>query len=122
MASRWSRARPARYCRSCWRCRGRRATWWAPRARDWAVAAHDRDLGLGGQYLRDLPDAGGRFLVHHVVRMLEDAKELLPMQVALHPRRVVVDAERQIARVRHVEEEALDVAFRRADIGRRRQD
>src|SRR5262249_18676763 len=40
-----------------------------------AVAAHDRDLGLGGQYLRDLPDAGGRFLVHHVVRMLEDAKE-----------------------------------------------
>ena len=32
------------------------------------------------------------------------------MQVALHPRRIVVDAERQIARVRHVEEEALDVA------------
>ncbi len=54
--------------------------------------------------------------------MLEDAQQMLPMKVALHARRIVVDAERQIGGVGDVEEEALDVGFRRADIGGRRQD
>ena len=41
---------------------------------------------------------------------------------AFDPRRVVVDAERQVGRISHVKEEALDIAFRRADIGGRGQD
>ena len=43
-------------------------------------------------------------------------------EVALHPRRIVVDAERQVGGIGDVEEEPLDVGFRRADIGRRGQD
>ena len=39
------------------------------------------------------------------------------MQITLHARRVVVDAERQVGGIGNVEKEALDVAFRRADIG-----
>ena len=54
--------------------------------------------------------------------MLEDAQQVVPVQVALHPRRIVVDAERQVGGVGDVEEEALDVVFRRADIGRCGQD
>ena len=80
------------------------------------------DVRLAGEHLRDLADARGRFLVHHVVRVLEDAQQMVPVQVALHPRRIVVDAERQVGGVRDVEEEALDVVFRRADIGRRGED
>src|ERR1051326_7175917 len=38
-----------------------------------AVAAHDRDVRLAGQHLRDLADPRRRFLVNYVVRMLEDA-------------------------------------------------
>jgi hypothetical protein len=44
------------------------------------------------------------------------------MQIALHPRRVVVDAERQVGRVGDVEEEAFDIGLGRADIGRRGKD
>ena len=54
--------------------------------------------------------------------MLEDAQQVIPVQVALHPRRIVVDAERQVGGVGDVEEEALDVGLRRADIGGRRKD
>ena len=54
--------------------------------------------------------------------MLEDAQQMIPVQVALHPRRVVVDAERQVGGVGDVEEEALDVGLRRADVGGRGQD
>ena len=54
--------------------------------------------------------------------MLEDAQQMLPVQIALHPGRIVVDAERQIGRIGDVEEEALDVGLRRTDIGRRSQD
>ena len=84
-----------------------------------AVAAHHRDIRLAGKNLRDLTDASGRFLVHHIIRMFEDAQQIVPMQVALHPRRIVVDAKRQIGRVGDVEEEALDVGFRCADISGR---
>ena len=63
-------------------------------------------LGLAGQHLRDLADARGRFFVHDIVRVLEDAQQMVPVQVALHPRRIVVDAERQIGGVGDVKEEA----------------
>ena len=39
------------------------------------------------------------------------------MQVALYPRRIVVDAERQIGRIRDVEEEALDIGTSRLSQG-----
>ena len=48
--------------------------------------------------------------------MLEDAQQLIPIEIALHPRWIVVDAERQIGCVGNFEEEALDIALRRADI------
>ena len=34
--------------------------------------------------------------MNDVVRVLEDAQQMVPVQVALHPRRIVVDAERQV--------------------------
>ena len=87
-----------------------------------AVAAHNRHIRLAGQHLRDLADAGGRFLMDDVVRMLEDAQQVVPVQVALHPRRVVVDAERQVGGVGDVEEKSLDIVLGRADIGGGGQD
>ena len=87
-----------------------------------AVAARHRDVRLARQHLRDLADACSQLFMNDVVRVLEDAQQVVPVQVALHPRRVVVDAERQIGGVGDVEEEALDVGLRRADVGRRSQD
>src|SRR4029453_18069295 len=87
-----------------------------------AVAAHHGDIGLAGQHLRDLADASGGFLVHDVVRVLEDAQQVIPVQIALHPRRVVVDAERQVGGIGNIEEEALDVGLGGADVGGSRKD
>ena len=84
------------------------------------------DIGLAGQHLRDLADACGGFLVHDVVRVLEDAQQVIPVQIALHPRRIVVDAERQIGGVGNIEEEAARCRprarrYRRAPPGWRRR-
>src|SRR5271165_5557269 len=54
--------------------------------------------------------------------MLEDAQQMIPMKIALHPRRIVVDAERQIGCVRNVKKKALDVILGGTDIGGCRQD
>ncbi len=86
------------------------------------VAAHHRHIGTAAQHLRHLAHARGRFLVHHVVRVLEDAQQLVPVQVALDPGRVVVDAQRQVGGVGHFEEIGFGVGFGGADIGRRGQD
>ena len=87
-----------------------------------AVAAHDGDIRLARQNLRNLADARGRFLMNDVVRVLEDSQQALPVQIALHARRIVVDAEREICCVGDIEEKSLDVRLGRADIGGRCQD
>ncbi len=44
------------------------------------------------------------------------------MQIGLHPRRIVIDAKRQVDRVGDLEIELLDIGFRRANIGQRGDD
>ena len=58
----------------------------------------------------------------HIVGVLEDANQVIPVQVALDARRVVVNSQRQVGRIGHFHEVILDGIFRCADIGWRRQD
>ena len=60
------------------------------------VAAHDGDIGPGGQQLGDLRHPRGRFLVNHEIGMLEDPQQRVGWEIGLDARRVVVDAEREI--------------------------
>jgi hypothetical protein len=60
--------------------------------------------------------------VHDVVRVPEEAEQRLGAEVGLHARGVVVDAERQVHRVGHLEEVRLDVRLRAAHVRRRRED
>jgi hypothetical protein len=49
--------------------------------------------------------------------MLEQSQQMIPVKIGLYARRVVVDPQRQVHRVRHLEVERLDVGLSGANVG-----
>ena len=80
------------------------------------IAAHHHGVGSRCQHLRDLADTRRAFLQHDDVRMPHQPQQVVPMQVRLHARGVVVDADRQVHRIGAFGEIGLDVVLGGADI------
>ncbi len=86
------------------------------------AAAHDRHVGPGRANLRHLPHPGRAFLQHHHVVVPGQTQQVVPVQVGLHARRVVVEAHRQVGAVQHLQRIVGDRGVVGADVGGRGDD